>query len=92
MTEMDDSDDRMAALERRVAALEAAVKPGSDGRVVARASRDMTPGMIRAGVDRLRDFHFGQDEADIVEAIYLIMEIERRVQEIEAASSTKSSR
>lgn len=29
MTGMDDSDDRMAALERRVAALEAAAKPGS---------------------------------------------------------------
>lgn len=39
---------------------------------------EITPQMISAGVDRWREFRFGQDEREIVEAVYLAMEIERR--------------
>ena len=36
-----------------------------------------TPEMIEAGMDRLRDFRIGQRLVEIVEAVYLAMEIER---------------
>ena len=39
---------------------------------------EITPEMIEAGIYALRQFRFGQREADIVEAIYFAMEIERR--------------
>jgi hypothetical protein len=39
---------------------------------------EITPAMIDAGVRRLRDFHFGEPEDRIVEAVYLAMAIEQR--------------
>lgn len=47
----------------------------------------ITPQMIEAGIARWREFHFGQSEAEIVEAIYLAMAIE--LQHIVSASATK---
>ena len=38
---------------------------------------EVTPEMIEAGMDRLRDFRIGQRLEEIVEAVYLAMEIER---------------
>ena len=42
-------------------------------------SRDIvvTEAMIEAGVDRFKDFTFGQNIPEVIEAIYLAMEIER---------------
>ena len=39
---------------------------------------EITPEMIEAGVSRLGEFCFGQPQEEIVEALYLAMEIERR--------------
>lgn len=38
----------------------------------------LTPEMIKAGVDELRQFSFGRPEEQIVEAVYLAMEYARR--------------
>ncbi|MEO3998552.1 hypothetical protein [Mesorhizobium sp. CAU 1732] len=41
---------------------------------------EITPEMIAAGTLELRDMRFGRRMADILEAIYLAMEIEKRAQ------------
>ena len=37
---------------------------------------EITQEMIEAGISRWRNFHFGQKEAETVEAIYLAMVLE----------------
>lgn len=53
----------------------------------------ITLSMVQAGVDRWREFHFGQDEHAVIEAVYLAMELERRAQagtsDNNASSQTK---
>jgi hypothetical protein len=36
----------------------------------------ITPPMVESGIAALREFHFGESEARIVEAIYLAMALE----------------
>ena len=49
------------------------------------AGIEITEEMIEAGVAALRDFHIGQDEGEIVQAVFLAMAIER--QHIERAAA-----
>lgn len=42
------------------------------------AQIEITPAMIRAGLFEIGEFRFGCSMAELVEAIYLAMEIERR--------------
>ena len=53
----------------------------------------ITSEMVQAGVDRWREFRFGQDEHAVIEAVYLAMELERRAQgeisDNNASSQTK---
>ena len=38
----------------------------------------ITPEMIEAGVDRLEEFKYGVPYSEIVESVYLYMELEKR--------------
>ena len=51
---------------------------------------EITSAMVEAGIQAMRDFHFGESEAKIVEAIYLAMALER--QAISSAFSTSRER
>jgi hypothetical protein len=43
------------------------------------AEIEITPAMIEAGVTELRHLAYGSELSEVVEAIYLMMELERRV-------------
>ena len=43
---------------------------------------EITPAMVAAGVSELRDQTFALSHENLVEAIYLMMEIERRASEL----------
>jgi hypothetical protein len=53
---------------------------------------DITPEMIAAGVARAKEFSFGVPLAELVEAIYLEMAIERRGYDKLSASPISASK
>lgn len=48
---------------------------------------EITPEMIEAGLDELRDHAYGGNLRDLVSSVYLSMEIARRFQETSVAAS-----
>ena len=53
---------------------------------------DITPRMVKAGVEELKRKMFGESLEGVVEGVYLMMEIERRSYIMDDASSINPSR
>lgn len=53
---------------------------------------DITPRMVKAGVEELKRKMFGESLEGVVEDVYLMMEIERRSYIMDDASSINPSR
>lgn len=71
------------------------INKGSDNTLNGRAKQvviEITPQMIEAGITEMRRHHHGESMCKIVEAIYLMMEIERRSQHKLSHSCASSSR